>query len=281
MAAFDNEIAADRVIIIAAPNGARRSRTDHPAVPITTAELADCAESLTAEGVSVLHLHVRDESGRHTLDVDRYRSAIDAIRRRVGTALVLQITTESVGIYTRQQQMAVVRELRPEAVSLGLRELCPDIAAETEAAEFFRWLVDENIWPQYILYSAADVRRFDALRRQGVFADDRPSCLLVLGRYAANLEGQPDELRAMLDAADCRQFPWAACCFGRRENEALLAAAAEGGHVRIGFENNIVLCDGTQARDNAELIAQFREAAAHLRRRPANADEIRARWQQR
>ena len=281
MAAFDHEIAADRIIIIAAPNGARRSRKDHPALPITNAELADCAESLTAQGVSVLHLHVRDESGRHTLDADRYRQAIAAIRRRVGAALILQITTEAVGVFSRQQQMAVVRELRPEAVSLALRELCPDAAAETEAAEFFHWLGDANIWPQYILYSAADVRRFDAMRRRGFFADDRPSCLFVLGRYAANREGRPDELHAMLDAADCREFPWAACCFGRRENEALLAAAAEGGHVRIGFENNIVLCDGTQARDNTELIAQFREAAAHLRRRPANADDIRLRWQQR
>ncbi len=281
MAAFDHEIAADRVIIIAAPNGARRNRRDHPALPITAAELADCAESLAAEGVSVLHLHVRGESGEHTLDANRYRLAIDAIRRRVGAGLILQMTTEAVGLYSRQQQMAAVRELRPEAVSLALRELCPDAAAETEAAEFFRWLGAENIWPQYILFSAADVRRFDTLRRRGIFSDDRPSCLLVLGRYAANLEGRPDELRAMLDAVDCRQFPWAACCFGRHENAALLAAAAEGGHVRIGFENNLVLCDGTQARDNAELIAQFREAAAHLRRRPANADEIRARWQQR
>lgn len=280
MAAFDHEIAADRVIVIAAPNGARRGQSDHPALPITAPEIAACAESLIAEGVSVLHLHVRDESGAHTLNVDRYRQAIEAVRDRVGASLIVQMTTEAVGIYGREQQMAAVRELRPEAVSLALRELCPDAAAETEAAEFFAWLGRERIWPQYILYSAADVRRFDALRRRGIFADDRPSCLLVLGRYAANLEGRPDELAVLLDAADCREFPWAACCFGRHENEAVLSAAAAGGHVRIGFENNLVLCDGTPARDNAQLIAQFREAAAHLRRKPVGADEIRAIWQQ-
>ena len=66
---------------MAAPNGARRTRDEHPAVPLTAGELADCAADLLDAGVSVLHLHVRDTDGGHTLDVDRYRAAIDAVRR--------------------------------------------------------------------------------------------------------------------------------------------------------------------------------------------------------
>lgn len=279
MSAFDQEFSAERVIIIAAPNGARRSAADHAALPITPSELATCAESLLQEQVSVLHLHVRDDAGEHSLDVDRYRQAIAAIRERVGDSLVLQVTTESVGRYSRYEQMAAVRALCPEAVSLGLRELCPDAGSETEAANFFAWLKRERIWPQYILYSAEDVQRFDGLRQRGVFADERPSCLLVLGRYTTRLEGTADELDVLLGAADCRQFPWAVCCFGRHENAAVLAAAEAGGHVRIGFENNIFLYDGSPARDNAELIAQFRRSASHLQRRPATADEIRTQWE--
>jgi uncharacterized protein (DUF849 family) len=279
MSAFDPDFSTDRVIIFAAPNGARRSVADHAALPITPGDLADCAESLLEEQVSVLHLHVRDGAGRHSLDADHYRQAMAAIRERVGDSLVLQMTTESVDRYSRYEQMAAVRALRPEAVSLGLRELCPDAGAETDAADFFAWLNRERIWPQYILYSAEDLQRFDRLRRRGVFAEERPSCLLVLGRYSAGLEGSGDELDGLLAATDCRQFPWAVCCFGRHENAAVLAAAEAGGHVRIGFENNIVLCDGSPARDNAQLIAQFRRSAIHLRRRPATADEIRTQWQ--
>ena len=266
-------------MILAAPNGARKTRDDHPALPITPSELAATAESLLAEGVSVLHLHVRDEQGRHTLEPDRYRAAIAAVRERVGERMILQITTEAVGQYSREEQMAIVRELRPQAVSLGLSELCPDPGAETDAAAFFAWLVDVRIWPQYILYSAEDVRRFDDLRRRGVFADDRPFCLFVLGRYSDALEGAPDELDGMLDAADCTAFPWAVCCFGRRENEAMLAATVNGGHVRIGFENNSLLCDGTVARDNAALIRQYRDSATSSGRLPATADDIRNEWQ--
>ncbi len=267
--------AKDRVIIISAPNGARRTADDHPALPITPAELADCAQSLVDEGASVLHLHIRDKQQKHTLDADRYRAAMKAIRARVGDSLVLQVTSEAVGIYTREEQMAMVRAVRPEAVSLGLRELCPDDKAEVEAAAFFAWVRKEKIWPQYILYSADDVSRFDHMRRRGVFTDEHPFCLLVMGRYSEALEGNISELTAMLEAADCSEFPWAVCCFGKYENEAMLAATGTGGHVRIGFENNLSLPDGSVARDNAQLINHYRESATSYARIPATADDIR------
>jgi uncharacterized protein (DUF849 family) len=55
----------------------------------------------------------------------------------------------------------------------------------------------------------------------------------------------------------------------------MLAAYAEGGHVRIGFENNLVLVDGSPAADNAALVAQFTAAIERSARRPATADEVR------
>jgi len=268
-------LARERVIIMSAPNGARRTADDHPALPITPVELADCAQSLVGEGVSILHLHVRDRQQHHTLDADCYRVAIQTIRERVGDALVLQLTSEAVGIYTRDEQMAMVRHVRPEAVSLALRELCPDDNVEVEAAAFFAWLRKEKIWPQYILYSADDVKRFDHMRRRGVLADEHPFCLLVLGRYSDALEGDLSELTTMLGAADCREFPWAVCCFGKHENAAMLEATGAGGHVRIGFENNLCLPDGSIARDNAELINLYRSSAASCGRIPATADDIR------
>jgi uncharacterized protein (DUF849 family) len=56
----------------------------------------------------------------------------------------------------------------------------------------------------------------------------------------------------------------------------MLAALGKGGHVRIGFENNLLLSDGSRAADNATLITQFIAAAEESRRRPAGADEVRA-----
>ena len=277
MAAFDSKFARDRIILMSAPNGARRVPTRRLPVPTTPAELAVCGTELLEQGVSVMHLHVRDAEGRHSLSAERYRAATNALRAAVGNELVLQITTESAGRYAAEEQLEVVRQLRPEAVSLALREVVPDGSGEQAFASFCAWMRSESIWPQYILYSAADVQRFEQLRRRGVFAEERPFCLFVVGAYD-NRHGEPSELLALVNAADCRLFPWAACCFGPEENAVALKAAEQGGHVRLGFENNVVLSDGTPASDNAALIAQFCETARHLHRRPATADEVRAQW---
>jgi len=263
------------IIIMAAPNGARRGYSDHPAIPLTPAEIADCAARLTEVGVSLLHLHVRDREGRHSISPSLYREAIDAVRKAVGDRLVIQVTSEAVGQYTPAEQMAMVRELRPEAVSLSLAELCPDESAEGEAHRFFSSLRANGTWPQYILCSVEDLRRFDRLRRAGFFGEEWPFSLLVLGRYSASLEGEPAELEAMREAVDLTEHPWAVCCFGPREHEALLSAARAGGHVRLGFENNLKMADGSTASDNMALVEQFIALSAPMGRRPATSDNVR------
>lgn len=275
MTAAHQQFAARHVIVMAAPNGARRGRDEHAALPVTPRELADCAADLLDAGVSVLHLHVRDREGQHTLDADCYRTAMRHIRRRVGSGLILQVTTEAVGRYQPDEQMAMVREVKPEAVSIALRELCPDEASEKVASGFFQWAVQECIWSQVIVYSPDELVRFDTLRRKGLFGEEHPFCLLVLGRYADRQLGDPDELRRMLTAVDCSSFPWATCCFGPREHEAMTVALEQGGHARIGFENNLLLADGRPARDNAELVSQFVTAVKASPRTPASAGDIR------
>jgi uncharacterized protein (DUF849 family) len=244
------------MVVISAPNGARLQKSDHPSVPLSAEELADCAESLLTAGVSVLHLHVRDSAGGHTLDAGHYREAMAAIRDRIGDQLILQVTTEAVGMYDRHQQMELVRELKPEAVSLALRELCPDRAALDEAGEFFRELQQQRIWPQFILYSAAELARFDALRQDGFFGHDQPCALFVLGRYRESVEGSQGGLEILMQAADTDAFPWAVCCIGALEGEAVRRAAELGGHVRIGFESNQLLPDGSIAKNNVQLTIE-------------------------
>lgn len=255
-----------------APNGARKTKANHPALPITPVELADCAESILHAGASIMHMHVRDEDEQHSLDVDRYRAAIEAVRERVDDRLVIQVTTEACGVYSPEQQMEVVRQLKPEAVSLGLNELCPDVNAESVAREFFSWLQAEGVMAQYILYSVAEVRRFHSLRSKGVIPDTRPFVLYVLGRYSDDLTGDPHDLELFATAAS-DDTEWAVCCFGRSEQAAVSLASAMHGHARVGFENNLLTPDGGAATDNAALV---RLAAGSAGDRPiATAHDVR------
>jgi uncharacterized protein (DUF849 family) len=115
------------LIITVAPNGARKTKRDHPALPITPAEIAREARLALEAGAAMLHLHVRDVEGGHTLDADAYRAAMAAVGGEVGQRMVVQVTTEAVGRFTPEAQMAAVRALKPEAVSLAVRELIPGV----------------------------------------------------------------------------------------------------------------------------------------------------------
>jgi uncharacterized protein (DUF849 family) len=262
------------LVVMVAPNGARRTKADHPALPITPTEIAREAALCAEAGAGVLHLHVRDRSGGHSLDPARYRAAIEAIRETVGDRLVIQITTEAVGRHAPAEQMQVVRELHPEAVSLALAELIPDDVATADATFFLAWLQRERIAPQYILYSPAEVARFHELRARRVIPQRRPLALFVLGRYAHKAEAAPADLLPFLAVHD-PDCPWSLCAFGRREGACVLTAAALGGHVRVGFENNLWRADGELAASNAELVLQVVAGAVLLGREVADSLETR------
>lgn len=263
------------LIIAVAPNGARRTKADHPALPMTPDEIARDAAACLDAGACMVHLHVRDRQGRHTLDVELYREATAAIRRAVGERVIVQATSEAAGLYRAEEQMAMVRALRPEAVSLAMRELVPD-GHEKGAGEFFAWLAHEGILAQYILYSSEEVVRFADLRRRGVVPGNSVFVLYVLGRYAPGQASQPRDLLPFLAAAGGAGDPWAFCAFGAREGAAAMMVAALGGHVRVGFENNLWLSDGRLAPDNAALVAQVAAGAGLLARPLADAAGARA-----
>ena len=270
-----NDIDAPLILAVA-PNGARKTQADHPAIPITPDEVAAEAARCREAGASMIHLHVRDADNKHSLDADAYVAATAAVRREVGDGLIIQMTTEAVGIYTPPEQMAAVRAVRPEAASMAVRELCPDEDAVPAFAEFLAWMAAERIAPQYILYAAEDVGRFADLQKRGIIPGTRPFLLYVLGRYTAGQKSVPEDLLPFMAEAGSLDADWAICAFGTRESACALTAAALGGHVRVGFENNILMADGSVAADNAALASQIASGAKLLGRSLASADDARA-----
>ncbi len=166
-------------MLAVAPNGGRKTKADHPELPLSADELARTAAECLERGASMIHLHVRDAEGQHCLDPEAYRAAIAAVCHEVGDRLVLQITSESIGRYSPAEQRAAVLKTNPEAVSLALRELAPEAPDEKDFCEFLGKLKQMRVWPQIILYTPAEAER---LGRDGETGADplrqalRPLC---------------------------------------------------------------------------------------------------------
>lgn len=263
------------LILTVAPNGAYKRHADHAAVPLSAPELARDARACAEAGAAMMHLHVRETDGRHSLDPALYREALQAIRATVGDALVLQVTSEAAGVYGPAEQVQAMRELRPDAMSVALREVERPGLPAGGLAEFFHWLAGEGVMTQVILYDAADLQRWQAYRAAGTIPDAPWFLLFVLGRYREGQVAEPADLLPFL-AAHGGPEPWAVCAFGRGELACVTAAAAFGGHARVGFENNLQLADGSRAADNAALVGQTAAMARALARPLATAAQVRA-----
>lgn len=267
-----------RVAISVAPNGARRIKDDHPAIPLTPAELARDAVACLEAGAAMIHLHVRDGRGGHLLDADAYRAAIHEVKAAVGDRLVIQITSEAVGVYAPETQMRVVREVRPESVSLALRELLPNAGAEQEFAEFLEDLRDGGVAVQFILYTPAEADRLADLQRRGLIPWESLSVLYVLGRYTVGQRSEPADLEPFLDPARPCFASWMLCAFGPTEAACVTAGAQRGGDVRVGFENNLWLPDGSVASNNAAIVRATAEALGDAGLALEDASGLRRKW---
>jgi 3-keto-5-aminohexanoate cleavage enzyme len=273
-----HDVGKHKVVLAIGPNGSRRGKADHPALPLTKEEIVREAPAWRDAGASMLHLHVRDASGRHSLDAGLYKDALAGLRAAIGRDMVLQVTTESGGVFGREAQIATVREVKPEAVSMALREIAPQDSHKAEFADFLAWMLKERIAPQIILYDRADLNRLVALAREGSIDGSQLSVLYVLGRYSEDQTSKPIELLSFLGTNGLPFRDWMVCAFGPDEPRCAALAALLGGHVRVGFENNLSLPDGRIAPDNTAVIHATAAMLDNLHVPVASSDDLRALW---
>ncbi|MGI9366341.1 MAG: 3-keto-5-aminohexanoate cleavage protein [Rhizobiaceae bacterium] len=247
--------------IMVAPNGARRTRQDHPALPITIEQTVETAKACFVAGAGGIHAHVRDGQGSHTLDSGLYRELLAELNRAVPQMLV-QITTEAVGVYSSDQQMKLVSDLQPAHVSIAMREITQG-QSEAELSRFFNWAAEAGIQVQHILYAPEEIQKFARLVEAGIIPVERLETILVLGQYGIARDSQPDDLSAYRHEfkGALSGSGWCVCAFGRNETACLMRAIKEGGKARIGFENNLIDADGSLSPSNE---ARVRELVAAL-----------------
>lgn len=241
--------------LMVAPNGARRTKADHPQIPVTIPETVETALACAAAGAKAMHFHVRDEAQTHVLDAGLYREALQELGAAVPD-MHLQITTEAVGRYTPEQMRRLAHEVMPPGISIGLLEMMPDRRPTKEDVGLYRALREAGTRIQHILYFPDEVELLAALVEAADLPRDDIWCLFAIGHYSGRIS-HPDLIPPFLDRLTEKSLDvdWAICAFAEEENESLAAAVAQGGKLRVGFENSLFMPDGTIAPDNAARVA--------------------------
>jgi len=236
--------------IMVAPNGARRGKADHTALPVTLPEIIRTAADCQKAGAHGLHLHIRDKSGAHSLDGGLYREALSELRRVLPT-FKIQITTEAAGMFDVPAQLACLQQVRPAWASLAIGE----IAREPELGDhIYGTCAEHGTKVQHILYDTKDYALLKDWQTRGIIRPEQTDVLFVLGRYLRDRSSRPADLDPFL-ACHQGDARWMLCAFGAGEHDCLRYAAEHGGDLRVGFENSLVGPDGQTWPDCAASVA--------------------------
>ena len=241
-----------------APNGARKTKEDHPNLPISIAEIVEDALNCFNEGANAIHAHVRDQKGNHCLDAGLYKELLSELDIKV-PELPVQITTEAIGKFSPKKQFEVVKQVQPEAASVALIEMMPNIKELRLAQNFYNFSIENNIQIQHILYSVDDLKLFKKAIELKVIPEENLQVLYVLGRYEKNFQSKTEDLNLFLEEHKniISEIDWGICAFGKAETDCLIKSNFLGGKIRVGFENNFYNRDGTLASSNAERVAEL------------------------
>jgi len=265
----------EKLIITAAICGAEVMKEHNPAVPYTVEEIVREAKSAYDAGAAIVHLHVRKDDGTPTQDKARFKECIDAIKKVIPDVILIPSTGGAVGMTAEERLQPT--ELFPEMATLdcGTCNFGDDVFENTMPMmrDFGKRMIENNIKPEFECFEMGHLDTALKMVKKGQLPGHPMQINFVLGLPGCT-PATVSNLCWMVNAIQSNAT-WTATGIGRSEFSLAAAAIAMGGHVRVGFEDNVYLDKGVLAKSNGELVARVVRIAKELGREIATSDEAR------
>ena len=267
---------ADRLLITVAPTGAETSKQDCPQLPTTLDELVATAQECEAAGAAMIHVHIRDDDHQPTLDGQRLKDTVAALRE--STDLVVQLSTGG-SVHDRLETRLQVLDAVPDSCSLtmGTTNFGDDVFLNPWpfVCELYQLTQEREVVPEFELFDLGQVHALRRLLdRYGLPYGGKVHCDLVMG-VPGGMNGTTDALVAAVQALPAEVTSWSATGIGRSTLPVMLAALSKGGHLRVGMEDVLTLAKGVPVQSNRQLVERAVEAGQLAQRVPMTPAEAR------
>ena len=264
--------ANDPVILTCAITGAETTKEKQPALPVTPREQAAAAAEAVKAGASIIHLHVREDDGKPSQRVERFQESIEAIRA-AAPGVIIQISTGG-AVGESIDNRAKPLSLKPEMASLNLGTLNfgDDVFMNhpRDILGLATRMKDHGVMPELEVYETGMLEHGFRLLKQGVIREPL-HFQFVLG-VPGGMSGEPRNLVHLvstLEALSPSPCHWGVAGVGRYQLPLAVQALVMGGHVRVGFEDNIFYKKGELAKSNAQLVERVARISRELGREVA------------
>jgi 3-oxoadipate:acetyl-CoA acetyltransferase len=231
------------IIVNFTPTGMIPTKQMTPHIPIYVSEIVEDVHQAVEMGITMVHLHVRDQTtGAPTHNAELYGRIISGIRR-FDQELIVGVSLsgrDSVELSRRMEPLQLDGDLKPDTGSLTLSSLNFNKQASVNAPETIQALAAEmsrkEILPELEAFDSGMINYAKYLARKGLLAEPHYFNLL-LGNIAC---AQADLLHAGLMVNDLPPNSyWSLAGVGEAQLSMNAVAIALGGGVRVGLEDNI------------------------------------------
>jgi 3-keto-5-aminohexanoate cleavage enzyme len=269
-------LAANKLLITVAPTGAETSKDDCPQLPTTLEELVETAQRCEAAGAAMIHVHIRDDEHKPTLDLKRLTDTVDALHEN--TDLVVQLSTGG-SVHDPLEDRLKVLDAEPDSCSLtmGTTNFGDDVFMNPWPfiTELYQLSQERQVVPEFELFDLGHVHALHRLLdKYGLPYGGRVHCDLVMN-VPGGMPGTTDALVAAVHALPDAVTSWSATGIGRSTLNVSLAALSKGGHLRVGMEDVLTLARGVPVEHNAQLVERVVSVARIAQREPMTPDEAR------
>ena len=267
----------DKLIISACICGAEVTKENTPAVPYTVEEVVREAKSAYDAGAALIHLHVRWDDGTPTQDKGRFQEMVDAIRKECPDVIIQPSTGGAVGMTDLERLQSTEITPTPEMATLdcGTCNFGGDeifINTDNTIANFGDIMQERGIKPECEVFDKGMIDLALKAAKKGhikypIHFD------FVLG---VQMTATVRDLVIMATSIPA-DSTWTATGIGKNAWGIAAATIAMGGHVRVGFEDNVYMSKGVLAKSNGEMVERVVQMAKLLNREvatPAEAREI-------
>lgn len=267
----------EKLIITAAICGAEVTKEHNPAVPYTVEEIVREAVSAYDAGAAIVHIHVREDDGTPTQSKERFRVCMDAIKKERPDVILIPSTGGAVGMTAEERLQPT--ELFPEMATLdcGTCNFGDEVFENTMPMmrAFGKRMIENNIKPEYECFEMGHLDTIVRMAQKGEVPGDPMQFNFVLGVPGCT-SATVDNLVWLVKSIPAGST-WTATGIGRNAFTLAAPTIVMGGHVRVGFEDNLYLSRGVLAKSNGELVDKVVQMAKLLGREiatPADARRI-------
>jgi len=262
-------------------------------LPVTPKEIAEASLLAADAGASIIHVHVRDPvTSKGSMELDLYRDVVERIRSQ-NKSLILNLTTGPGGRFvlgkedpriagagttltTPERRVAHVPVLKPEICSIDLNTMNSGaevvINTPTTVTRMAEIIKGAGVKPEIEIFDSGDLRLAQDLMTQGILESPGMFSLVLGVKYGFG--ATPETMmyaRSMLP----REAVWTGFGIGRSAFPMVAQSFLLGGHVRVGFEDNVYLSKGVLAPTNASLVEKARRIVEDLGGEIAGCAEAR------